>query len=179
MIFFSKATNGFYDSVFNKGNIPPDAVEITKEEHAALITAQSQGKTIQADAQGRPYAAFPEYTLEETKTNKLAGLAAYRFQKETAGMTLNGITIRTDRESQAMISGAKSYLDANPESVIDWKGANGWAQIDRATLLTIGQGVGAYVQACFSREQAHSAAIEALTTAEGVEAYDFTTGWPE
>ena len=178
-MFYSKSTNGFYLSEIHKTNIPDDAVEITKEQHAALLNAQSEGMTIQGDDQGRPYAAFPEYTLEETKTNKLADLAAYRFQKETAGITLNGITIRTDRESQAMISGAKSYLDANPESVIDWKGANGWAQIDRATLLTIGQGVGAYVQACFSREQAHSAAIEALTTAEGVEAYDFTTGWPE
>lgn len=36
--------------------IPTDAVEITEAEHSALMEAQSTGKRIQADADGRPVA---------------------------------------------------------------------------------------------------------------------------
>lgn len=56
-MFYSKSTGGFYSADVHGDNIPADAVEITLEEHAALLNAQSQGKRIQADADGRPVAA--------------------------------------------------------------------------------------------------------------------------
>ncbi len=112
------------------------------------------------------------------RQNKFNALAAYRHEREIAGITVDGVTICTDRESQAMINGAVAYVGLNPEALIDWKGDSEWVQIDRATVLAIGQAVGAHVQACFSREKVHATAIAALATAEEVEAYDFTTGWP-
>jgi hypothetical protein len=39
--------------------------------------------------------------------------------------------------------------------------------------------VASHVQACFSQERVHAEAINALETVEDVQAYDFTTGWPE
>ena len=45
-------------------------------------------------------------TLEELKSRKLADIAAARYAQETGGLALNGMTIRTDRESQALITGA-------------------------------------------------------------------------
>ena len=39
--------------------IPADAMEITVEDHAALLAAQSEGKIIQADIDGKPIAAEP------------------------------------------------------------------------------------------------------------------------
>ena len=39
--------------------IPSDAVEITLEQHAQLLAAQSEGKQIKADAQGKPVAVEP------------------------------------------------------------------------------------------------------------------------
>jgi len=177
-MFYAESTRGFYTPEIHGNNMPEDAVEITKEEHAALLATQAEGKTIQADDQGRPFAAFRTYTLGETRSNKLAALAAYRYERETAGITIGGATIRTDRESQAMVSGATIFSDANPVALIDWKGATGWVQIDRATLLAIGQAVGSYVQACFSLERVHAEAIGALETVAEIEAYDFTAGWP-
>lgn len=63
-MFYSKLTGGFYDRDIHGFNIPVDAVEITVAEHAALLTAQSAGKRIEADAKGRPVAVDPPATPE-------------------------------------------------------------------------------------------------------------------
>ena len=54
-MFYSKSTGGFYDTAIHGENMPADAVNITKEEHAALMVGQSSGKIITADANGRPF----------------------------------------------------------------------------------------------------------------------------
>jgi len=112
------------------------------------------------------------------RADKIADLAAYRYDRETAGIIVNGARIKTDRESQAMINGAKAYSDLNEAITIDWKSENGWVTIDRTTILIIAQAVAAHVQACFNRERVHAEAINALTTASEIRDYDFTTGWP-
>lgn len=58
-MFYSQSTGGFYDTAIHGDAIPVDAVEITKDEHAALIEGQSQGKVIAADADGRPILQNP------------------------------------------------------------------------------------------------------------------------
>lgn len=55
-MFYSKSTGGFFDVAIHAA-IPSDAVEITREEHAALLAGQSNGKRIIADADGRPVLA--------------------------------------------------------------------------------------------------------------------------
>ncbi|MEW6595639.1 MAG: DUF4376 domain-containing protein [Thermodesulfobacteriota bacterium] len=116
--------------------------------------------------------------LEDVVATRKGELAAYRYQIETGGVTVGGSQVATDRESQAMIAGAKLFSDMNPAALVDWKTATGWVQIDAATITAIANAVGAHVQACFSAERAHSAALDALSTVEGVAAYDITTGWP-
>lgn len=58
-MFYSKSTNGFYSREIHGDNMPADVVEITKEEHAALLDGQSQGKLIDFDEAGRPFLADP------------------------------------------------------------------------------------------------------------------------
>lgn len=58
-MFYSKQACGFYDTAIHGDNIPSDAVEITAEEHQALIDGQSQGKVIVADENGRPILQDP------------------------------------------------------------------------------------------------------------------------
>lgn len=55
MLYFAKSTNGFYDSEINPA-IPIDAVTITPETWQSLFDAQSEGKTIKSDDNGRPIA---------------------------------------------------------------------------------------------------------------------------
>ncbi len=54
-MFYSKTTNGFYDPEINI-TIPADAVEITSDEHAALMAAQATGKVIESDSNSYPIA---------------------------------------------------------------------------------------------------------------------------
>ncbi|MFZ6724720.1 hypothetical protein ACO0K2_04425 [Undibacterium sp. MH2W] len=54
MKFFSKSTNGFYDSSIHGDAFPSDAIEITEEEHQSLLAGQAAGKLIQSDDAGNP-----------------------------------------------------------------------------------------------------------------------------
>ena len=53
-MFFSKSTGGFYDAAIHGDNIPSDAVEITDEKYAELLSGNSSGKNISADNDGNP-----------------------------------------------------------------------------------------------------------------------------
>lgn len=58
--------------------IPVDAVEITVEEHATLLAAQSAGKIIQADNIGRPVAVDPPApTIDEIRRQLTAAVQAH------------------------------------------------------------------------------------------------------
>jgi len=140
----------------------------------------SLGGTIGDLWDGETFSKPPKYaTVDEALTAKLATLAAYRYVQETAGITVNGAEIKTDLESQAMINGAVAYSTLNPTALIDWKAANGWVQIDKATVTAVGNAVGAHVQACYSNERVHAEAIVELTTVAEIEDYDITAGWPD
>jgi hypothetical protein len=61
-MFYSKSTGGFYDIEIHGNNNPTDAVEITKEQHAALLEGQSQGKQITGNENGQPVLTEPTPT---------------------------------------------------------------------------------------------------------------------
>lgn len=111
--------------------------------------------------------------------DKLAQLAAYRYQKETAGITVNGTQIKTDRESQGAI--ASSYLSLKDGILngISWKGKNGWVSLTLPQARGIAQAVAIHVQGCFQRERELTDALQAIVdNPVAVAAYDITTGWP-
>ena len=77
-MFYSKSTNGFYSREIHGDAIPSDAVEITADEHSALLEGQSQGKLIQADKNGKPVLKDPPPpTAEELQAQKNAEARAY------------------------------------------------------------------------------------------------------
>lgn len=71
MIHYSQTTRGFYCADLHGDNIPADAVEITREEHAALMAAQATGKVITPDANGYPIAADPPPPSEDMLWERL------------------------------------------------------------------------------------------------------------
>lgn len=131
--------------------------------------------TVTAEAVTFPVENIP---LAELKTAKLAELAAIRYQHETGGIALNGATIKTDRESQALVNGAYSYSLLNPSMLIDWKAESGWIPLNAEAITAIAGAVAAYVQSCFSHEMELAAAIEAAETAEAMDAISMETDWP-
>ena len=64
-MFASKTTRGFYDAAIHGDNMPADVVEITAEEHAALLDGQSNGKLIDFDEAGRPFLTDPPPPTDE------------------------------------------------------------------------------------------------------------------
>lgn len=79
-MFFSALTGGFYSREIHGDNIPSDAVEITTEQHAALLEGQSQGQVIVAGRDGKPYLEAPAEpvpdTLEQVHAKRQAAYAA-------------------------------------------------------------------------------------------------------
>lgn len=55
-MLFSAQTKGFYLPELHGDGIPDDVVEITDEEHAALLAAQGAGQVIAVGADGKPVA---------------------------------------------------------------------------------------------------------------------------
>ena len=69
-MFYSAQTGGFYDRAIHGYNIPPDAVEITAEQHSALLEGQSYGKIISADENGYPILVDPSPPSESDLAKK-------------------------------------------------------------------------------------------------------------
>lgn len=77
-MFASKTTRGFYDAAIHGANMPDDVVEITAEEHAALLEGQSNGKLIDFDEAGRPFLADPlSPTADQLQAQTNAEARAY------------------------------------------------------------------------------------------------------
>lgn len=179
-MLYSKSTKGFYDREIHGNAIPSDAIEITDAEYTALLTEQANGKLIVSDINGKPVAIDPKSLLDidQIKALKIAALAAYRYERETGGLTVGDTVIKTDRQSQAMLNGAQTYFAMNPDATVNWKAENGWFQINQSMAAAIAQAVASHIQTCFTNERAHFEAISELITVAEIEAYDFTTGWP-
>lgn len=114
--------------------------------------------------------AAPE-TLASAKAKKLAQIAEWRFIAETAGVTLNGAAIRTDRESQAQLTGAYTSLKNGFLTSVNWKAANGqWVSLSLEQIEPIAAAVAQHVQACFDAEMALTQQVNAAQTIEAVNA---------
>lgn len=57
-LYYSTASNGFYDSDIHP-ELPDDAIEITTDEHQSLLNGQSSRKVISADSAGKPILTDP------------------------------------------------------------------------------------------------------------------------
>ncbi len=112
--------------------------------------------------------------LETVRATRLAALATHRYERETGGISVNGASIRTDRESQAALAAKRLGRLATT----DWKAEYGWITLDQAALEAVQQAVTEYVEACFARERALCEAIAAAADVAALIAIDITTGWP-
>lgn len=98
--------------------------------------------------------------------------AAKRFSLETGGLEIGGTSVRTDRESQALINGAFNMAKQDENFTTKFKGVAGFVDLNATQIIAIAMAVGAHVAACFAAEAAAVAAIESgnATTREHVDA---------
>ncbi len=131
---------------------PPDATHIIDNEPVTIV----------------PEVVPP--TLADAKESKLKELAADRYREETGGITVGSAIISTDRDSQAMMTGALLSLKSGLVASVNWKGENEWVSLTLAELEPIAQAVSMHVQACFTKEGQLAAQVAAAQTVEVVSA---------
>lgn len=114
-MFYAKSTNGFYDNAIHGSNIPSDAVEITTEQHCALIEAQSQGKIIQVGTDGQPVAVDPPAPTSEEARQSLV-LAV--------GQHLEGVA--SERGYDSIVSLCSYATSTNPTFAAEGQAGIAW-----------------------------------------------------
>ena len=127
---------------------------------------------------GRATATYPvlDYSpddaagiLEAARERKRGEIAAARFEAETAGIDVNGFAVRTDRESQALITGAALQAIVDYDYECRWKTSEGFVHLSSEQIKYIAQLVRSHVQSCFDREAELLPLIEAAETPEELE----------
>jgi hypothetical protein len=86
-----------------------------------------------------------------------------RYLKESAGITVDGNPIATDRDAQSRILAAHMLaLVADPATIFHWKKRDGsFAQLTPLQVIAIAKAVAAHVETCFDAEARINAAIMA------------------
>lgn len=116
----------------------------------------------------------PEPTLDELKAQKKVAIGAARYAAETAGTTVNGVTIDTGRDSQALITGAAVAAMLDENYSLNWKTTSGFIHLTAPEIIAVAQAVRAHVQSCFDREGELVALVDAAQTAEELDAIDIS-----
>lgn len=120
-----------------------------------------------------------ERALQADKDHLLAAATARRWAVETGGVTLaGGVRVGTTIDDQNRITSVIANGQLAGVTVVDFKAAGGWVTLKLDDLRGIAAAIAQHVQACFSAERAHHAAITALETRQAAASYDVDQGWP-
>lgn len=126
--------------------------------------------------------AYPTRYAEEVLKPKMKREATdLRKATQLKPVNFNGLSLETDVVTISLITAAAYLMDANPNSAQTrlWKvNEDDWVELDRNTLVAMGEAIANYVQTCFQREKELRDQITAATTIEELAPIDVTTGWP-
>ena len=120
--------------------------------------------------QHRPPEVEP-MTLERAKAEKMAEIAAWRYRREVNGIEVDGVQVRTDRESQALLNTAYANLKSGMLTSVSWKSGNGdFVALDLLAMERIVRAVVQHVQACFDAERVLAQQVNVAQTIDAVNA---------
>lgn len=146
---------------------------IEPSRHIELLDALAVGKRLTPDADGRPVIGEPGPYIP-TDADLFRFVASRRYEAETSGTTVDGIPVNTERDSQALLTGAALQAMLDPNYTVRWKTAGGFVELDAQQIIGLASAVRAHVQACFDREAE-------LIEASGAGTYSaemLSAGWP-
>lgn len=123
-----------------------------------------------------PLSEFGDFEASGATKALVSYAAQKRWQVETGGIVVGGVSVATDDRSKVMIIGARVKADADPNFTTEWKTPAGFQTINAATIIAISDAVLAHVDACFAVEAIVLAEIAAgtITTTNEIDAAD----WP-
>lgn len=99
-----------------------------------------------------------------------------RREVEEGGTVFNGLPVATDRESQAMVTGAYLLAQRDPQRTLQWQTEAGFVTLDAVAVTALADAIADHVQACFDTLAALVSDIADGTVSE-VAQID-SAGWP-
>lgn len=124
--------------------------------------------------------AIADFSLSDRRAARMAELAHRRYLEETRGVVVGGVSIKTDRESQALVDQLQRCLVDETVATVKFKTAAGQiVDCDAALATQIRAAIVTHVQACRSNEAEIAGVIAAAASAEALAAIDLAAGWPE
>lgn len=105
-----------------------------------------------------------EDKFAKAKEAKYQEIAQSRYASEISGITVDNIKIKTDRESQALITGAALQALLDPAYTCNWKTESGFVTLTAEQIQGVAVAVRQHVQACFDREAGLIGQIKNATT---------------
>lgn len=110
------------------------------------------------------------------RASKRAALAAHRYVVETGGVTLGAEEVLTDRESQALLTGAFVSITSGLIPDVEWKLKLGWMTVEAADIAVVAGAVAAHVRKTFAVERVVWEQIE-LVADEDLPGFDVLAAW--
>lgn len=115
---------------------------------------------------------FEPASLDDIKNKVMNNVAELRYQREVAGVSVDGTFIKTDRESQSQLASIYASMKSGLISSTSWKSGTGvFTTITLAELEVIAKAVVDHVSDCFTKEQVECEKVKVLTTLEEVIAF--------
>ena len=115
-----------------------------------------------------------EDLADEANQAAREAIKARRNHAMNSGITVAGVPVHTDDQSQSRIMGAALAATIDPDTTVKWKASDGgFVMLDATTIIAIAQAIRAHVQACFDRE------AELLAALSAGDEYDIDDGWPD
>lgn len=147
-----------------------------KNEHGDVFAYETQADRDQYGASDlvKMTPAEVEAHLSPVAAIPSVAIASRRYEAETSGTIVDGMPVNTERDSQALLTGAALQAMLDPNYNVRWKTAGGFVELDAQQIIGLASAVRAHVQACFDREAELLEAIDAGTySAEMID-----EGWP-
>ena len=193
-IYYSKSNQAFYDSAIHQ-RLPEDAVEISPEQHAALLAGQSNGQVIMPNKAGQPVLAeqppCPSSTWDgeqwhidpecaarlkaEQQAEVWERIKAKRYDNLRHGVYIKSVGkwFQTDDASRTQYL-ALAVMPRLPEKLL-WKTMdNSFVNMTKALLAELMEQMLIDEQADFANAERHKAAME---KSEHPLEYDYSDGW--
>ena len=193
-LYYSQSSGGFYDSTIHS-RLPEDAVEISPEQHAALLSGQSNGQVIMPNKAGQQVLAeqppCPSSTWDGEQWNISPECAARlkaeqqdemweRIKAKRTDNLRHGVYVKsvdkwfhTDDNSRTQYI-ALAVMPRLPEKLA-WKTMdNSFVNMTKALLGELMEQMLIDEQADFANAERHKAAME---KAKHPLEYDYSDGW--
>lgn len=121
----------------------------------------------------------PEQLLERAKDSKISDLERYDQSSNVNEFTFHSVPMWLDKATRdGLHLRLLAEQAAGKENTTLWFGTQSF-EIPISSAFQLLYAIEVYASASYDRTAAHKAAIEALTSVEDVEGYDFTSGYPE